>query len=841
VVSTVMQVFDIITVCLSATPAAIVAIVLDVIAIIVNILITCLTDYSNSSTTGMFYNSDINGSNPLPSQFKRVEIRESSGTNGRTIMEFTSPDDYAIWEPTNPVLSMKQRFAPWAYGLPKKTTVLDVNGNKIKETENSYNYDYAKLTTLTWGAGHSFWETYPSCKYMVSYNSSKRSDDWTNPLNYKYPDTYVSTTNSSLLIDIYGILKGRVLLSSTTEKNYKTGTSSFLAVTNTYSYNDFFLPNVISTLNSDGSLKQEFITYNSYLADLMFLPSEVQTKWAPNSSTLGKQLKIVKTEYTYVSNGDIRPLRVLEKRFTAPDVPLNPPFIETQFFTYDAQSNLKGQKDESNRTVTNIYDYDDKYIVASVVNADPVNDICAYTSFETGSLGGFSSYGLRYTTLGKVTGKRALKLSSNGILYAILNTTWRYKFSFYHSGLQPVVSGAILQKTWYNGAGSTYYEFITVQGVNIVSVSGSSNPWGTGTLIDEVRLCPINSRMRSVTYDPIIGKTEECDENGNVTHYEYDALGRLRFVKDNQNNIVKMYEYNIAKKPVCPVTYSNLAVSETYTKKNCGAGYTGIQVTYTIPAGTYTSTFSQEAVDAMVENDLNTNGQNYANNNGYCLPVYYNAALTGSFTKEDCPLGYMGTNITYSVPAQKYSSLISPADANQQAQDEIDANGQAYANTPGNASCIISTEAVWEGTGSTRCVNSKIEYEVRDLNPNSTTYNQLQWVTSQDACVPDPCSFSGSSGFTSVTNNIYNNGTTAGGYYVFYATSITMQPGLSYTVATINGSCRPSVTRSINYTSSGRNWTIYFTNNGFLVWQLNSGPAVTPGTVISLSTFTYNL
>jgi hypothetical protein len=53
--------------------------------------------------------------------------------------------------------------------------------------------------------------------------------------------------------------------------------------------------------------------------------------------------------------------------------------------------------------------------------------------------------------------------------------------------------------------------------------------------------------MRTVTYDPQVGKTSECDENNRITYYEYDNLSRLRFIKDENRNIIKMYEYNLKK------------------------------------------------------------------------------------------------------------------------------------------------------------------------------------------------------------------------------------------------------------------------------------------------------
>ena len=52
--------------------------------------------------------------------------------------------------------------------------------------------------------------------------------------------------------------------------------------------------------------------------------------------------------------------------------------------------------------------------------------------------------------------------------------------------------------------------------------------------------------------------------------------------------------------------------------------------------------------------------------------------------------------MTYTVPANTYSSIISQADANQQALNDIAANAQTYANLPANQSCTVTTAPDWE-------------------------------------------------------------------------------------------------------------------------------------------------
>ena len=63
--------------------------------------------------------------------------------------------------------------------------------------------------------------------------------------------------------------------------------------------------------------------------------------------------------------------------------------------------------------------------------------------------------------------------------------------------------------------------------------------------------------------------------------------------------------------------------------------------------------------------------------------LYYNRAQSGAFTKNNCPAGFTGSTVIYTVPAGAYGSDISQADADAQAQNDVNTNGQSYANAFG--------------------------------------------------------------------------------------------------------------------------------------------------------------
>lgn len=91
-------------------------------------------------------------------------------------------------------------------------------------------------------------------------------------------------------------------------------------------------------------------------------------------------------------------------------------------------------------------------------------------------------------------------------------------------------------------------------------------------------------------------------------------------------------------------------------------------------------------------------------------PYYANTAMSTTFTRNNCTGGQIGTQVTYSVPAGKYYSGISQADANSKAQAEINSSGQAYANT--NGSCVLP--------GSVQVSNSYSGMVVLEFRQNGT-------------------------------------------------------------------------------------------------------------------------
>jgi YD repeat-containing protein len=118
--------------------------------------------------------------------------------------------------------------------------------------------------------------------------------------------------------------------------------------------------------------------------------------------------------------------------------------------------------------------------------------------------------------------------------------------------------------------------------------------------------------MTTLTYEPMIGATSQCDPNNRIIYYEYDAFGRLALIRDQDRNVVKKICYNYNGQagdcisPVPNITvkstnysgqsgyvavYTNTLTLQQYTFPIPATG--GLQTLGTVPMGTYNLTISK--------------------------------------------------------------------------------------------------------------------------------------------------------------------------------------------------------------------------------------------------------
>lgn len=378
-----------------------------------------------------------------------------------------------------------------------------------------------------------------------------------------------STNNGSLEIDTavsYNIQSGLFVPAGDTVVQYGNNSTTDSIVTvsavNSYSQNSFLAKETSSQTSAGKYISTKII----YASDYALAPatSDPVTQGIRNSTTATTPIEtytVLKNSagQEFVTSGMLttylpdKPLP--DKIFvlkTAAPVPLTAfvqsyvdasgAFIkdsryaeEVLFNGYDEQANLKGQQKKDNMRLSYLYDYKSSLPVAQAVNA--AQEDIAYTSFESEGKGSWDFSGVPQTDSTAPTGSKSYFIGADEITRPV-NASKSFIVSFWKKGTVNV-SPAALYRTGKTINGWTYVEYL-VSGANSIKLSG----FGT---IDELRLYPRNASMTTYTFEPLLGITSQSGVNGEISYYEYDSLGRLRFVKDADHNTVKAIDYQYQK------------------------------------------------------------------------------------------------------------------------------------------------------------------------------------------------------------------------------------------------------------------------------------------------------
>lgn len=610
--------------------------------------------------------------------YRRVEevLQNGSNNNGKIVYEYSDLSYTTFWNPKDyyPYRPVDQPY--WAVGLPLTTTYFSSTGATTKRIVNEYNiFQQQKID-----------DNYRSL-YMAKdgevdvFNTSGSSDPYAIRFIYKFNNYYP--------------VIGRAELKATHVYTYpSTGSvlSKEVLTQNTYDAN-YFVLRTSSQLNSDGNTARKYFYYPfdynlggplSTLASNNIINKPVLTEsWLikPSGSYL---VQSNVTEYQTLSSGVIRPLKTYTAQLIKPLQGTPGSFSSTVLLpadhnfkpvlicnTYDDKSRLVEFENPGGIKTVIILDKSGN----NLAKADNASfSTIAYSGFETDDLGNWT-YALG--GISSSSSKSGSK-SYNGVITKSGLLSGSYNVSLWAKGSGSVTVNGV--STAINSNWSLYKWALT--GITAVSINTNGN------LVDQVALSPQTAQMITANYYKGVEIESTTDANNKSSYFEYDEFTRLTNVKDQNGSIVKNYAYHYT------TPFLNTAQSASFLKNDCPAGnyVPGPPVTYTVPAGKYTSLISQADANAQAVSEMydgqsaSSYGQAYANANGTCILKYYNSALSTLFTKNNCAAGTTPGQVYYVVPAQTYSSVISQADADNQAQNEVNANGQNYAN----ANCICA-------------------------------------------------------------------------------------------------------------------------------------------------------
>ena len=500
-----------------------------------------------SSTPDYSFNP-LDGSPIFYPTVTEYKIDSNGMSDGKTVYNYEYfPDILNFFVPMSNKTHIQTYI--WRRGHLLDKTVYDKNNNVLYREHNTYSiFDEKLYDSISIVAnehiyyGESPWNAYTTADPNIQ-----------NGMLYQYGS--------------YSIQTGLELLTNNTKSTYnQNDPSKSITETTTYTYDTSnYQPSSITITNSKGENDITHLTYPtdysitgtpviSAAAGLQNLQnnhviSPVIEKYLQKQHADGSDLRTVTGILTTFKQNAPLPDSVFYLSLSSPSYNFSPAQITYNSLNkngsyipmivsdqYDNSGNILQQHKVGDALHSYIWDYDNAYPTASVVNAAE-SDI-AYTSFEADGKGNWTFSGTPASTDGGITGVMSYPIFGNPITKSGLTASDSYIVSYWMKAGGASVSGgtqsnAITGKT-INGW--TYYQ-VTITGTTGITITGSG-------YMDELRLYPADAKMTTYTYEPLVGITGECSADNKIQYYDYDGLGRLQDIKDEDGNIIKTYGYH---------------------------------------------------------------------------------------------------------------------------------------------------------------------------------------------------------------------------------------------------------------------------------------------------------
>jgi hypothetical protein len=307
---------------------------------------------------------------------------------------------------------------------------------------------------------------------------------------------------------------------------------------------------------TDGSSIEGVKNYN-YQSSEHFNPTEITTNQSGTSNLTQKQFRYAINKpglLSYVSNyngaqfkssadylyHDTRPSTIIN--YINGSAVENKTAINFQFDNDLIISKETLKQDVSEIQESYLWDVEHNYVTASVVNAGP--EEIAYSSFENSSKGNWVYNQAAVQSGASHTGVNNFNLNGNIISKAIpSNGKWIFTFFAKDEANLILTYNGINQPLYSSGVSNGWTQYSST--IEVTDPNKLLTLQGTGQ-IDEVRCHPYLAQMTTYTYEIGKGLTSQTDPNGISKQYIYDSFGRLKFIKDEDKNILTQYNYHYA-------------------------------------------------------------------------------------------------------------------------------------------------------------------------------------------------------------------------------------------------------------------------------------------------------
>lgn len=478
--------------------------------------------------------------------YESVSVKYGGNDNGgKTIYSYNClPDNYNVF------LNEESPGIPSLPNILNGTLKSEIQFKKQNNQSNPFSeikstvYEYNSLGNLLWCFKSEYHKPYSyGCKLGGLINCSMLQVD------SKY---YVM----QLQLHFYPIKIGKLNLIKKTETLTDENNNSITQVSN-FEYNQKFQTQKVSTTNSQG---KPIVTETYYPSD--YSTTTDFTKNMRDRNMLDYPVEVISKMNGLAVNANYNQYYLHDNMMSLMNVfkinPVNPVTIAPSIpgnikdaaygpmpefnIQYNAIGNIVETNKQNDIHEVYLWDYNHAYAVAKITNSN-FNSV-AFSSFEADETGGWFGINNAYiiSDVNSITGKRHYNQTAFTLSNTALLSTQNYTVSYWTKNATAfAVSGTLAgwpkkgQTGTLNGQAWTYYEH-QVAGNTSVSVTGS------GT-IDELRLYPADAQMTTYTYELLVGLKSACDVNNKVNYYEYDSLKRLLRIRDQDGNILKVFDY----------------------------------------------------------------------------------------------------------------------------------------------------------------------------------------------------------------------------------------------------------------------------------------------------------
>lgn len=491
--------------------------------------------YQASEYNGLLRGSssiyDLSYANGNPVTYQRVveqHIDKNNVSNGKIVRTFTS------FANNRPNIPMGFPFTPpynyeWTYGLLKEEYVYDKNNVLLKETRNEY------------GTIHdNFYQTPGRYENFRCITIA--------PVKYIVPDIFNPVLGGApVYFDMNSFIPvaGRSELIKSMVFEYASSGTGVLKKETTFQYDqsNYYLTTETTTNSEDEVIVKQY-RYPKEMISAGRDPSGVYQQMVNKNiiSPLvenvllknGVESKVVRNNYASFYPNVLEPQTTVLKNGSFPEKTV------ARYYAYDTKGNQLSASKEDDIRISYIWDYNKVLPYAITRNASE-QDI-AYTSFEMDGKGNWNSYTGTITAVSvspfPPTGKKYYNITTANKLSKTVTNGKVYIISYWRNSSVPftINGGNEAHTTGSTVNGWTFHKHTVTATSTLLEITGSG-------AIDEVRLYPEKAQMATYTYEALHGVTSLCDDNSHISYYEYDAFGRLKLIRDQNNKILKQFNY----------------------------------------------------------------------------------------------------------------------------------------------------------------------------------------------------------------------------------------------------------------------------------------------------------